>query len=271
MTSATILEINDLTLGYGDSVIIDGLDVEIPKGKFTALVGPNGCGKSTLLKSLARTLSPTRGTITLKGKSIHKTSAKALAREIAFLPQVLTIPEGISVRELVGYGRSPYNDLWGRLKASDHRIVDEAIERVQIGALADRWLHDLSGGQRQRAWLAMILAQRAPLVLLDEPTTYLDINHQVELMDMIRDMVAQGQTVIAVLHDLNQAFRHADHVIMLKEGQLAISASPAEAATSELMQQVFSVEAEIHPDPLAGSPMVIVRQSPCERQLTSGV
>lgn len=260
MTRDAILEITDLTLGYGEAPIIEGLKVEIPRGQFTALVGPNGCGKSTLLKSLVRSLTPSHGEIMLDSHSIHRQSPKALARQVAFLPQVLPIPEGINVRELVGYGRSPYNDLWGRLTGKDRAIVDEAIERVQIGPLAHRQLQDLSGGQRQRAWVAMVLAQQAPLVLLDEPTTYMDINHQVELMSMIHDMNADGQTVVAVLHDLNQAFRYADHIIMLKEGRLQVSGQPACAATSELMRHVFSVDADIHPDPATGSPMVIVRQ-----------
>ncbi|EGH00694.1 iron-dicitrate transporter ATP-binding subunit, partial [Pseudomonas amygdali pv. aesculi str. 0893_23] len=224
----TILKAQQLDIGYGATRIVQDLSFSPPPAQVTALIGPNGCGKSTLLKAFARILTPQSGSLSLDGTAYRQLSANELARKVAFLPQVLPIPEGVSVRQLVAYGRSPHNSLWGRLSGADQRSVDQALQRMELDTLAERPLSDLSGGQRQRAWLAMILAQDAAIVLLDEPTTYLDISHQVELLDLMRELSAEGKTVITVLHDINQACRYADHLAVMQGGRLVTCGAPGE-------------------------------------------
>ncbi|MGC6369105.1 Fe(3+) dicitrate ABC transporter ATP-binding protein FecE [Pseudomonas sp. K2I15] len=250
-----------LDVGYGTTRIVEGLSFAPPPGRVTALIGPNGCGKSTLLKAFARILKPTRGELVLDGQSYHTLSARELARHIAFLPQVLPVPEGVSVRQLVAYGRSPHNSLWGRLSGSDQSHVAQAMQRLELDTLAERALADLSGGQRQRAWLAMVLAQNAPVVLLDEPTTYLDISHQVELMDLMRELAAEGKTVITVLHDINQACRYADHLAVMRGGKLVADGTPQVVMSAGLMHEVFDVQVQIMREPVAGTPMCLVEKS----------
>ena len=257
----SILQARQLDIGYGATRIVQGLSFSPPPGKVTALIGPNGCGKSTLLKAFARILTPQAGSLTLDDQPYARLSARELACKIAFLPQVLPIPEGVSVRQLVAYGRSPHNSLWGRLSGADRARVDQALQRMELDTLADRPLSDLSGGQRQRAWLAMILAQDADIVLLDEPTTYLDISHQVELLDLMRQLSAEGKTVVTVLHDINQACRYADHLAVMQAGQLVASGSPAEVLDAELVCRVFDVQVQILREPVAGTPMCIVERS----------
>ncbi|RJE78497.1 ATP-binding cassette domain-containing protein [Paracoccus sp. JM45] len=254
------IHVEGLTLGYDRKPVIADLTLSIPAARFTALIGPNGCGKSTLLKSVIRTMPPRAGRIDVMGQPLNAMSARALARQVSFLPQVLPVPEGITVRQLVGYGRSPHNNLWGRIRGTDRAKVDEVLARLDITDLAGRMVDGLSGGQRQRVWLAMVLAQNTDIVLLDEPTTFLDINHQVELLRLARDLVATGKTVVAVLHDLNQAFRYADHIVMLRNGGLSGCGSPDKMATTPMLREVFSIDACIHPDPECGRPMVIVRK-----------
>ncbi|MBQ4782583.1 Fe(3+) dicitrate ABC transporter ATP-binding protein FecE [Pectobacterium versatile] len=253
------LTTQNLTAGYGDKRILDGLSLSLPAGKITALLGPNGCGKSTLLKCFAKLLTPESGTIQLNGKSLSMFSARQLSRHLALLPQQHLTPEGITVRDMVAYGRSPWLSLWGRLSPDDRQRVQLAMEKTHIVDLADKRLTDLSGGQRQRAFLAMLLAQDTPVVLLDEPTTYLDINHQVELMKLLRELNQAGKTVVTVLHDLNQASRYCDHLVMLADGRVMAEGSPHEVMKPELLQRVFSIDAEIHAEPVSGQPMCVVR------------
>ncbi|MEQ9969852.1 Fe(3+) dicitrate ABC transporter ATP-binding protein FecE [Pectobacterium carotovorum] len=253
------LTTQNLKAGYGDKRILDGLSLSLPAGKITALLGPNGCGKSTLLKCFAKLLTPESGTIQLNGKPLSAFSARQLSRHLALLPQQHLTPEGITVRDMVAYGRSPWLSLWGRLSPDDRQRVQLAMEKTHIVDLADKRLTDLSGGQRQRAFLAMLLAQDTPVVLLDEPTTYLDINHQVELMKLLRELNQAGKTVVTVLHDLNQASRYCDHLVMLADGRMMAQGSPHEVMKPELLQRVFSIDAEIHADPVSGQPMCVVR------------
>ncbi|WP_122770660.1 Fe(3+) dicitrate ABC transporter ATP-binding protein FecE [Pseudomonas viridiflava] len=257
----SILQAQQLDIGYGATRIVQDLSFSPSPGKVTALIGPNGCGKSTLLKAFARILTPQSGSLTLDGKAYRDLSARDLARKVAFLPQVLPIPEGVSVRQLVAYGRSPHNSLWGRLSGADQHSVEQALQRMELETLADRPLSDLSGGQRQRAWLAMILAQDAAIVLLDEPTTYLDISHQVELLDLMRALSAEGKTVITVLHDINQACRYADHLAVMQAGRLVASGTPGDVLNAELVCRVFDVQVQIMREPVAGTPMCIVERS----------
>ncbi|MBI6682311.1 Fe(3+) dicitrate ABC transporter ATP-binding protein FecE [Pseudomonas viridiflava] len=257
----SILQAQQLDIGYGATRIVQDLSFSPPPGKVTALIGPNGCGKSTLLKAFARILTPQAGSLSLDGKAYRDLSARDLARKVAFLPQVLPIPEGVSVRQLVAYGRSPHNSLWGRLSGADQHSVEQALQRMELETLADRPLSDLSGGQRQRAWLAMILAQDAAILLLDEPTTYLDISHQVELLDLMRALSAEGKTVITVLHDINQACRYADHLAVMQAGRLVASGTPGDVLNTELVCRVFDVQVQIMREPVAGTPMCIVERS----------
>ncbi|MEI7307912.1 Fe(3+) dicitrate ABC transporter ATP-binding protein FecE [Pectobacterium carotovorum] len=253
------LTTQNLKAGYGDKRILDGLSLSLPAGKITALLGPNGCGKSTLLKCFAKLLTPESGAIQLNGKPLSAFSARQLSRHLALLPQQHLTPEGITVRDMVAYGRSPWLSLWGRLSPDDRQRVQLAMEKTHIVDLADERLTDLSGGQRQRAFLAMLLAQDTPVVLLDEPTTYLDINHQVELMKLLRELNQAGKTVVTVLHDLNQASRYCDHLVMLADGRMMAQGSPHEVMKPELLQRVFSIDAEIHAEPVSGQPMCVVR------------
>lgn len=253
------LRTENLTVSYGAQTVLDGLSLALPAGKITALLGPNGCGKSTLLNCFSRLLTPDSGEILLDEKPIAGFSARQLARRLALLPQHHLSPEGITVRELVSYGRSPWLSLWGRLSAEDNERVNVAMSQTRTRNLADRRLTQLSGGQRQRAFLAMVLAQDTPLILLDEPTTYLDINHQVELMRLMVELKRQGKTVVTVLHDLNQASRYCDHLVVLASGRVMAQGAPEAVMKPELLKTVFSVEAEIHLEPVSGRPMCVVK------------
>ncbi|HHQ5956562.1 TPA: Fe(3+) dicitrate ABC transporter ATP-binding protein FecE [Enterobacter hormaechei subsp. hoffmannii] len=253
------LRTENLTVSYGAQTVLDGLSLALPAGKITALLGPNGCGKSTLLNCFSRLLTPDSGEILLDEKPIAGFSARQLARRLALLPQHHLSPEGITVRELVSYGRSPWLSLWGRLSAEDNERVNVAMSQTRTRNLADRRLTQLSGGQRQRAFLAMVLAQDTPLILLDEPTTYLDINHQVELMRLMVELKRQGKTVVTVLHGLNQASRYCDHLVVLASGRVMAQGAPEAVMKPELLKTVFSVEAEIHPEPVSGRPMCVVK------------
>lgn len=248
-----------LSVAYGDTTIIENLSVTIPKGKVTALIGPNGCGKSTLLKTLSRINKPKSGEIFIEQTSLGRIKDKVLAQQLSLLPQVLVSPEGITVRKLVEYGRSPYVSHWGRLSQADKKIVEQAMTETGVLELAEQNVESLSGGQRQRAWIAMVLAQDTEIVMLDEPTTYLDLSHQIELMELMRTMNEQGKTVIVVLHDLNQACRYCDHLVVLKRGQLMAQGSPEEVFTERLLQEVFDLDAVVINDPIASSPMCIAK------------
>lgn len=252
------LRTENLSISYGTQKVLDSLSLTLPAGKITALLGPNGCGKSTLLNCFSRLITPQSGTIMLDDQPLKELTSRQLARQLALLPQHHLTPEGITVRELVSYGRSPWLSLWGRLSAEDNTRIDIAMNQTQTHLLAERRLTELSGGQRQRAFLAMVLAQDTPVVLLDEPTTYLDINHQVELMRLMGELKTAGKSVIAVLHDLNQASRYCDHLVILANGRVIAQGTPEEVMKPELLKAVFSIEAEIHPEPISGRPMCVV-------------
>lgn len=256
MTKAR-LSARNLTLAYGDRVISTALTLDIPDGAFTAVVGANACGKSTLLRSLVRLLSPKEGAVTFDGQDISRSRPKALARRIGFLPQSADAPENISVRQLVARGRYPHQGFLSTWSPEDERAVTEAMAAANVTDLADRRVEDLSGGQRQRVWVAMVLAQETPYLLLDEPTTYLDIAHQYQLLSLFARLRDEGRTVIAVLHDINQACRYADHLIAMKSGAVIAEGPPSDIVTAPLIEKVFDLPNLVVPDPVTGTPMVV--------------
>ena len=248
----------DLSLAYQGNTIIQDLSLTIPAEKITVLVGANGCGKSTLLKGLARLLKPASGGVYLDGKSIRAGSTKSVARQLGLLPQSPISPEGLTVKDLVSQGRYPYQDWRQQWSIQDRQIVREALEMTDLVAMSDRPLDTLSGGQRQRAWIAMSLAQNTKILLLDEPTTFLDLAHQMEVLDLLyRLNQQQGRTIVMVLHDLDRACRYADYLVAIKAGRVFAAGTPAEIVTTELVEAVFNLKCQIHPDPIAGTPMCI--------------
>ncbi|WP_406692997.1 ABC transporter ATP-binding protein [Saccharopolyspora sp. ID03-671] len=252
------LRARDLKLGYGDRVVVDGLDFEVLGGTITAVIGPNGCGKSTLLRALGRLLQPQRGEVLLDGKQIHKMSTKEVARILGVLPQSPQAPEGLTVADLVARGRHPHQSWYRQWSSDDESAVAEALAMTGIGDLAERTLDELSGGQRQRAWLSMALAQGTDLLLLDEPTTYLDLSHQVDVLELVGRLHDEsGRTVVMVLHDLNLAARYADRLVAMKDGAVVASGEPGDVLTEELLADVFDLRARVIPDPVAGTPMVV--------------
>ncbi|MFE6223793.1 ABC transporter ATP-binding protein [Streptomyces sp. NPDC057854] len=247
-----------LTLAYENRVVVEDLDLAVPDGKVTVIVGPNACGKSTTLRALGRLLKPERGAVLLDGEELAKLPTKAIARAVGLLPQTPVAPEGITVADLVARGRQPHQAWWKQWSEEDERAVTEAMARTDVTALADRSVDELSGGQRQRVWIAMALAQETDLLLLDEPTTYLDIAHQVEVLDLVRRLNrSRGRTVVLVLHDLNQAARYADHLIAMKAGRVVTQGPPAEVVTDAMVRDVFGLPAVVVPDPVTGSPLVV--------------
>lgn len=260
MNVAHRVEARALRLGYDDVDIVHDLHVVIPEGRITMIVGANACGKSTLLRGLARLLRPRGGSVLLDGRSIHELPSREVARVLGLLPQTPIAPDGITVGDLVGRGRYPHQGWFRRWSAEDDRAVAEALAATGTGDLAARPLGELSGGQRQRVWVAMALAQETDLLLLDEPTTFLDINHQVELLDLLTDLNRDaGRTIVAVLHDLNLACRYADHIIAMKQGRIVVEGIPAEVVTAEVISEVFGLACEVAPDPVSGTPMVLPR------------
>ncbi|MEM8859272.1 MAG: ABC transporter ATP-binding protein [Chloroflexota bacterium] len=252
------LEASRITLAYDQNVIIDNLSTSIESGKITALVGPNGCGKSTLLRGLARLLQPKGGEVLLDGKAIQSIPTKELAKRVGVLPQAPVAPEGLTVYELVAQGRYPHQGFFQQWTAEDEEVCREAIAITNTVELADRPLDTLSGGQRQRAWIAMALAQKTPILLLDEPTTYLDIGFQLEVMELIEKLNKErAMTILLVLHDLNQAARYSDRMIVLQEGAIVADGDPVSVLTAELVAKVFQVHANILIDPDNGSPVCL--------------
>ncbi|MGE3620877.1 MAG: ABC transporter ATP-binding protein [Acidimicrobiia bacterium] len=247
----------DLTLAYEGHVVASDLSVTIPEGSFTVIVGPNGCGKSTLLKALARTLEVSAGAVYLEGRPITGMGGKEVARRLALLPQASIAPEGITVQDLVSRGRFPHQSLLKQWSPEDGVAVARAMDATGVRSLAKRRVSALSGGQRQRVWLAMVLAQDTPLLLLDEPTTYLDITHQLDVLDLCADLHREGRTLVAVLHDLNLAARYASHMIAMRGGRIISSGSPAEVLTVEGVEEIFALQAEVVPDPQTGTPLVV--------------
>ena len=250
-----VLSAQDLTLKYDQRCVVDGLTAEIPEGKVTMIVGANACGKSTLLRGLSRLLKPAAGVVTLDGKDIHSRPARELARTLGLLPQHPTAPDGIAVRDLVGRGRYPHQGFFRSWSPDDDAAVQRALEATETLELADRNVDELSGGQRQRVWIAMALAQETDVLLLDEPTTYLDLAHQVEVLDLVTDLNRKrGTTVAIVLHDLNLAARYADHVIAMKAGGIVALGAPENVVTEKLVRTVFGLESRVIPDPVSGTP-----------------
>ncbi|MGC4789583.1 ABC transporter ATP-binding protein [Micromonospora sp. DT178] len=258
MTTTHTLAVESLTLGYSDRVVISSLDLVVPPGKITAIVGANACGKSTLLRSMSRLLAPRAGHVLLDGKQVHRLPAKQLARTLGLLPQSPTAPEGITVADLVGRGRNPHQRVLSRWSREDDAAVAAALDATQTADLADRPVDELSGGQRQRVWIAMALAQQTDLLLLDEPTTFLDVSHQVEVLDLLTDLnLTRGTTIVMVLHDLNLAARYADHLIALAAGRLHAAGEPAQVLTQECVRAVFGLESQVIVDPTSQKPLML--------------
>lgn len=256
--SNPVIHASALTLAYDTRTVARDLTVDIPQGKVTAIIGANACGKSTLLRALSRLLKPNAGFVELDGKDVRKYSSKEFARKLGLLPQTSVAPSGITVADLVGRGRFPHQHVMQQWSNDDEQAVNRALHATGIAELADRLVDELSGGQRQRVWIALLLAQDSPVMLLDEPTTYLDISHQLEVMELVRALnVEESRTVVVVLHDLNQAARFADHLIVLRSGEVLAQGSPQDVMTEDLLARAFSLEARIVPDPVFGTPLVI--------------
>ncbi len=257
-TTGKTLSAVDLTLAYDERTVVEELSVDLPAGRITVIVGANACGKSTLLRGLARLLKPARGTVVLNGADIHAQSTKAVARVLGLLPQTPVAPDGISVADLVGRGRYPHQGWFRQWTPEDDAAVAGALEATDTLALADRAVDELSGGQRQRVWIAMALAQQTGILLLDEPTTFLDVTHQIEVLDLITDLNRRsGTTVVMVLHDLNLAARYADHLIAMREGRIVAEGTPPAVVTQETVSGVFNLDCRVIEDPVSGTPMVV--------------
>lgn len=248
----------DLNISYGSIDIVKDLNLNIPKGKITTIIGANGCGKSTMLKTIGRIINPKSGNIYVNGKDIHKQNPKDLAKEMAVLPQGPQAPSGLTVEELISYGRFPHQSGFGKAKKEDNDIVSWALEVTGISEFRDRDIDDLSGGQRQRAWIAMALAQETDILLLDEPTTYLDLAHQLEILKLLEDLnKKEGRTIVMVIHELNNAARFADHMIGVKKGKIVCEGIAEDVMTKENLKEIFNIDAEIVKDPRTQRPVCI--------------
>ncbi|WP_305091461.1 ABC transporter ATP-binding protein [Prescottella sp. R16] len=252
------LTAQNLTLGYGDRIIVEGLDVEIPTGVVTTVIGPNGCGKSTLLRALGRLLKPRTGTVLLDGKAITTMRTRDVARTLGMLPQAPVAPEGLTVADLVARGRHPHQSWIRQWSSDDEGEVAQALALTGVSDLADRPVDQLSGGQRQRAWISMALAQGTDILLLDEPTTYLDLSHSVEVLDLVDRMHEEmGRTVVMVLHDLNLAVRYSDHLIVMTGGRIVAQGRPQDIVSVDLLRDVFGLDAAIVDDPVSDRPLIV--------------
>ncbi|MCM3885883.1 ABC transporter ATP-binding protein [Frankia sp. R82] len=260
------LSAHELTLAYDRRVVASGLDIDIPDGEFTVIVGPNACGKSTLLRALVRLLRPKAGAVHLDGELISSYPTKEVARRLGLLAQSATAPAGITVADLVARGRYPHQRLLRQWSRQDEQAVAEVMVRTHLMELADRAVDELSGGQRQRVWLAMVLAQQTPILLLDEPTTFLDIAHQIEVLDLCAELLVDGgHTLVAVLHDLNQASRYAGQLVAMRDGRIIAQGPPNEIVTAELVYEVFGLACRVITDPESGTPLVVPLHSAAAR------
>ncbi|MCF2872039.1 ABC transporter ATP-binding protein [Octadecabacter sp. G9-8] len=262
MTLSSPLTAKGLSVGYGDTTVVKNIDLEIPAGQITALVGPNGCGKSTLLKAFARILKPTTGHVTLQGQPMTSYATRDVATRLAILPQGPVAPEGLTVTELVAQGRFPHQTLFRQWSPGDRDAVERAMRLTDLEDFADRPVHSLSGGQRQRCWLAMVLAQDTPLLLLDEPTTFLDLKVQVDLMALLSRIVHEdGRTMVLVLHELNLAAAFADRIVMMRDGEIVAQGTGAEVICPEELRAVFDLRSDVIADPVTGRPVCLPRTS----------
>ncbi|NRB18731.1 MAG: ABC transporter ATP-binding protein [Rhodobacteraceae bacterium] len=257
----TRLRVQNLSVGYDQEEIVKGVDFFAIKGGITVLVGPNGCGKSTLLKAMARILTPMAGQVLIDNELLHGLPTKEVALRLALLPQGPIAPEGLSVQELVSQGRFPHQSLFRQWSPEDSRAVSEAMKATNIVEFANRPLASLSGGQRQRCWIAMVLAQETPIILLDEPTTFLDLKVQVDVMNVLRKVAKSGRTLVVVMHELNIAAAIADHLVMMRDGRIVASGTPHETMTRDRLKQVFGLDAQVIPDPQTGRPICVPRLS----------
>jgi len=258
MKPTHLFRTEQVVAGYEHKTILHGISLVIPSNKISVIIGANACGKSTLLKTMARLIKPTSGTITLDGKPIGKIPPKQLARTVGLLPQSPIVPEGISVADLVGRGRFPHQSWFSGWSRKDYEAVAEAMEIMKITELANRNIDELSGGQRQRVWIAMALAQQTDILFLDEPTTFLDITYQVEILDLLTELNRKyGTTIVMVLHDMNLSARYADYIFALRAGKLVAEGEPSQVMTSELVKDIFGLDCTVIEDPVSGAPMVV--------------
>jgi iron complex transport system ATP-binding protein len=254
----TRLAAQDVRLAYGQMLVVDGLSVEIPDGKVTAIIGPNACGKSTLLKALARILKPKDGAVLLDGSDIHSLPTSEVARRVGLLPQGAIVPPGITVEDLVARGRYPHQKWFQQWSKRDAEVLERALEMTDTAELRKRRVDQLSGGQRQRVWIALAISQDVPVMLLDEPTTFLDINHRLDVLDLISYLNREdGRTIVLVLHEINEACRYADHIVAMRDGKVVAQGAPADVVTAESMAAIFDLQCEVIPDPQAGTPLVV--------------
>ena len=252
------LRAEGLRLAYPGRIVVDGLDLHLPTGRITVIVGPNACGKSTLLRAMARLMIPAAGCVRLDGEAIHRLPTRQVARQVGILPQSPVTPAGLTVVDLVSRGRSPHQTWWRQWSASDEAAVTAALAATDMTGLAHRPVDELSGGQRQRAWIAMAVAQETPVLLLDEPTTFLDLSHQIDVLDLVVDLNRRdGRTIVMVLHDLNQACRYAHHLVAMKAGRIVAQGDPASVITREVVSDVFGIGCQITDDPISGTPLII--------------
>jgi iron complex transport system ATP-binding protein len=257
-TTSPDLRASGLRLAYDDRLIVDDLDLAVPPGRVTAIVGANACGKSTLQRALARLLAPRGGAVRLDGRALQSVPTRELAQRLGILPQSPVAPEGLTVIDLVSRGRSPHQTWWRQWSEADERAVAGALAATGLTGLADRPVDELSGGQRQRAWIAMAVAQGTEVLLLDEPTTYLDLAHQIDVLDLVADLNRrEDRTVVMVLHDLNQACRYADHIVAMKAGRIVAQGAPADVVTARSVEEVFDLRCQVMTDPVSGTPLVI--------------
>ncbi|MCX5416174.1 ABC transporter ATP-binding protein [Streptomyces sp. NBC_00059] len=264
-TTKTVSAVDDVprlaargvTVGYGGRTVIDGLDVVIPSGLITTIIGPNGCGKSTLLRTLTRLLKPTGGSVVLDGQDIAMLRTREVAKKLGLLPQAPVAPEGLTVADLVARGRHPHQSWLRQWSSDDASVVERALAMTGVSELADRPVDSLSGGQRQRVWISMTLAQGTDLLLLDEPTTYLDLAHAVDVLDLVDDLHESGRTVVMVLHDLNLATRYSDNLVVMRAGEILAQGHPCDVITADLLDEAFGLRAKVIDDPVGDRPLIV--------------